>query len=235
MKIASRFQSEEFRVFVSEKVGSVSAILFRPDFPGAIVTLAHSAGSDMHQPFLQQICEAFAANNIATIRFNFPYRENGKKMPDRYPTAAATIISIIDQAIDRFPGVPIFCAGKSFGGRMSSMTLAEHKRPQVKGLIFFGFPLHPPDKPSVERAEHLEKSGIPMLFFQGTKDKLAYVDLIKAECAKLDRTTLIVLEGVDHSLTRGKQSGVELLVQRSAHWIVEIISSGNGDSAGHLN
>ncbi len=234
MKETSRFRSEDFRIFVSDKAGSVSATLLQPDTSNAVITLAHSAGTDMHQPFLRQLCEEFSGHNVATLRFNFPYRENGKKMPDRYPVAAATILAVIDHVIIRFPDAPLFCAGKSFGGRMSSMTLSENSRPEVKGLIFFGFPLHPPDKPSIERATHLEKSGIPMLFFQGTKDKLAYIDLITAECAKLRNTTLVTLEGVDHSMTKGKQSGVDMLVQRSAHWINQVIRTGIGDTAGHL-
>jgi predicted alpha/beta-hydrolase family hydrolase len=233
MKEPSRFRSEDFRFFVSDKAGSVSARMFEPDFPRAVVTLAHSAGTDMHQPFLLRICEEFAEHNIATIRFNFPYREHGRKMPDRYPVAATAVMGAIDEAIARFPNVPVFCAGKSFGGRMSSMTLSDHPRIEVKGLIFFGFPLHPPDNPSIERAKHLEKSGIPMLFFQGTKDKLAYIDLIEAECAKLSKATLVKLEGVDHSMTKGKQSGADALVQRSAHWINQVITN-FGDSAGHL-
>lgn len=234
MEKTSHFRSENFQMHVSDKIGSVSATSFRPDSPVALITLAHSAGSDMHQPFLRQLCEEFAMHNVATLRFNFPYREKGKKMPDRYPTAAATILAAIDLAMTRFPNVPVFCAGKSFGGRMSSMTMSDHLRPEVRGLIFFGFPLHPPDKPSIERAAHLEKSGKPMLFFQGTKDKLAYTDLITVECAKLANATLVMLEGVDHSMTKGKQSGVETLVQRSAHWINQVIRSGIGDSAGHL-
>lgn len=234
MKETASFRVENFSVLVSDKAGSVSAEVYEPPSPHAVLTLAHSAGSDMYHVFLQRLSEHFAAHNIATVRFNFPYRENGKKMPDRYPVAAATVLAVINETVRRFPGLPLFCSGKSFGGRMSSMTLVEHPRDEVKGLVFFGFPLHPPDKPSVERAKHLEKSGIPMLFLQGTKDKLAYFDLMKAECDKLKQTTLIALEGADHSLSRGKQSGAELLAQRSAHWINQVIATGIGDSAGHL-
>lgn len=234
MEETPHFRSENFQVHVSDKIGSVSATLYQPDTPAALVILAHSAGSDMHQPVLRQVCEEFAIHNVATLRFNFPYRENARKMPDRYPVASATILAVIDWAMIRFPKLPVFCAGKSFGGRMSSMTMADHSRPEVRGLIFFGFPLHPSDKPSVERAAHLEKSGRPMLFFQGTKDKLAYIDLITSECAKLASATLVILEEFDHSMMKGKQSGVNAMVQRSAHWINQVIRTGIGDSAGHL-
>jgi uncharacterized protein len=210
---------ERLSLPVTDKLGSVTVEICHPESIKAVVTLGHGAGSNLDQPFLKQIATALASHGICSIRFNFIYTEHRKKMPDRFPTAAAVIKGVIHFAASRFPGVPVFCAGKSFGGRMSSMTVAAEEFPDVKGIVFFGFPLHPAGSPSVERASHLEEITVPMLFLHGTKDALANPELLRPVINKLAHATLIEFEGADHSFKGGKQASVTNLAAEAATWI----------------
>jgi uncharacterized protein len=211
--------SERIKIALPGKADQVTGEWYLPPQPLAVVTLAHGAGSNMDQPFLKTLGKRLAENGIAVLRFNFLYSENKKRMPDRFPAASAAILGAINVARNRFPASPVFCTGKSFGGRMSSMTLASSTPEQVKGLIFFGFPLHPADTPSVERAEHLSKVTVPMLFLQGTKDTLAYFDLISKVTASLPLATLAPIEGADHSFNKGKAAIMDQLIDESLRFI----------------
>jgi predicted alpha/beta-hydrolase family hydrolase len=145
--------------------------------------------------------------------------EKKKPRPDMPAVAHQAIAAAIDKAQQLFPTLPLFVAGKSFGGRMSSQYLAEHNNAAVKGIIFYGFPLHPAGKPATDRAEHLKLVKQPMLFLQGTKDALATWDLMEPVCKSLKRATLVKIEGADHSFKAGKTDTMALLVTATQDWI----------------
>src|SRR6185503_10623511 len=142
---------------VSGPIGSVSAECFVPQKSECILTLAHGAGAGMNHSFMIELAKALSAKDIATMRFNFPFMENKKGRPDTPAVAHQTIEAAIAKAKKLYPKLPLFVAGKSFGGRMTSQYLSAHHDAAIKGIIFYGFPLHPPGKPSIERAEHLKE------------------------------------------------------------------------------
>lgn len=199
---------------------NVSALYVAPDHPTCMMTLAHGAGAGMEHVFMETLATALAAAGIATLRFNFPFAEYGKGRPDTPAVAHQTIAAAIEKALALQPSLPLFVAGKSFGGRMSSKYLALHPRKDVAGLVFYGFPLHPAGKPGTERAAHLAEVKVPMLFLQGTKDALAQWDLIEAVCASLRKATLVKIEGADHSFKAGKKVDVMgMLVEATKEWV----------------
>ncbi|WP_138443575.1 alpha/beta family hydrolase [Sinomonas susongensis] len=178
--------------------GHVSGVYLRPDTPDATVVVAHGAGAGMDHPFIVGFAEALADLGLATLRFNFAYREAGKRLPDRAPKAIPVWAAAFEEARRRSEGEPLWAAGKSFGGRMASMALAEGAMDPA-GLIFLGYPLHPAGKPEKLRDEHLYGLEVPMLFLQGTRDPLAIQELLDAVAAKLPTSTLAWQEGGDHS------------------------------------
>ena len=192
----------------TERAGSVSALLLRPASARALLVLGHGAGAGMRHPFMQAVAERLAARKIATLRYQFPYMEKGKKSPDSQTTLRATIVSAVETAKKAARGLPLLAGGKSMGGRLTSLVAAEGRLPDVQGLIFFGFPLHAARKPSSERGAHLAEVNVPMLFLQGTRDRLAALDLIKPLCRHLGkRASLHIVEGGDHSFHVLKRSG----------------------------
>jgi predicted alpha/beta-hydrolase family hydrolase len=158
------------------------------------------------------------------MRFNFPFTENKKGRPDTPAVAHKTIESVITKAQKLYHDLPLFAAGKSFGGRMTSQYLAANKDARIKGVIFYGFPLHPPGKPSIERAEHLNQVETQMLFLQGTRDELATWKLIEKVCAGLKLATLVRIEGANHAFKAGKQDILQLLANETDKWIEKMIS-----------
>lgn len=208
---------------VSPAIGKVSAICMAPEKATCMMTLAHGAGAGMEHAFMETLAAALAGAGIATLRFNFPFAENGKGRPDSPAVAHQTIEAAINKALDLYPSLPLFVAGKSFGGRMSSQYLSVNHRKDVKGIVFYGFPLHPAGKPSIERAEHLKEVKVPMLFLQGTKDTLATWDLIESVCKSLKKATLVQLEGADHSFKAGKRDIMPLLTGATNDWIKKLI------------
>ena len=207
---------------VSATIGNVSAECLDPENAKCIITLAHGAGAGMNHSFMVNLAKALSEDGIATMRFNFPFTENKKGRPDPPAIAHKTIEAAITKAKELFPKLPLFVSGKSFGGRMSSQYLASHHDDSVNGIIFYGFPLHPPGKPSVDRAEHLKDVKIPMLFLQGTRDELATWDLIESVCASLPLAKLVKIEGADHSFKAGKQNVIQLLTGITKDWIEKI-------------
>ena len=173
----------------------------------------------MHHEFMNKLSESLAAEEIATLRFNFPFMENKKGRPDSPAVAHQTIQAAIAKAYEMFPKLPLYAAGKSFGGRMTSQCLAAHPDNRVKGIIFYGFPLHASGKPSVDRAEHLKDVKVHMLFLQGTRDELATWDLIKSVCSKLPKATLVKIEGANHAFKAGKQDILSVLVKETRKWV----------------
>ncbi|HEY8920384.1 MAG TPA: alpha/beta fold hydrolase [Chitinophaga sp.] len=210
---------QSLKLTVSPTAGIVSAKYTTPDKPKCIFTLAHGAGAGMDHSFMETLANALSGAGIATLRFNFPFAEGKKGRPDTPAVAHATIEAAITKARELAPKLPLFAAGKSFGGRMSSQYLAAHPESPVKGIIFYGFPLHPSGKPSIERADHLKALKIPMLFLQGSKDTLATWELIETVCASLKKATLVKLEGADHSFKAGKKDVMSLLVDETNKWV----------------
>jgi predicted alpha/beta-hydrolase family hydrolase len=178
----------------------VSGLLQRPRDARACYVLAHGAGAGMAHPFMAGVAKGLAERGIATLRYQFPYMERGSKRPDAPKVAHAAVRAAVAHATHLFPGLPLFAGGKSFGGRMTSQTQAASPLPEVHGLVFLGFPLHPAGKPSDERGKHLFDVRIPMLFLQGTRDELANLQLLKAVVEQLgSRATLELFEDADHS------------------------------------
>ena len=205
----------ELRFSVSEAAGSVAALLWRPDPARQLLVLGHGAGAGMRHVFMDAICEALAARAIATFRYQFPYAEQGKRRPDARATLLATVRAALREARERASDLPLLAGGKSMGGRMTSLALAEEPNARVRGLVFLGFPLHAAGRPARERAEHLERVSQPMLFLQGTRDSLADLALLRPVCTGLGpRAQLHIVEGGDHSfkvLKRSERSAEEVL------------------------
>ena len=162
--------------------GSVSALLVRPRASRACYVLAHGAGAGMTHRFMEEVALGLADRDIATLRYQFPYMEKGSKRPDAPAVAHAAVRAAVAEAARRCADLPLLAGGKSFGGRMTSQAQAIKPLPGVRGLVFLGFPLHPAGKPSTERAAHLGQILIPMLFVQGTQEKLAESALIGGGC-----------------------------------------------------
>jgi hypothetical protein len=190
------------------KSATVSALLMRPTKTRACYVFAHGAGAGMTHAFMTEAAEGLAARGIATLRYQFPYLEKGGKRPDPPAVAQAAVRAAVTEAARAYPGLPLIAGGKSFGGRMTSQAQAKTPLPGVAGLAFFGFPLHAVGKPSSERADHLTDVRAPMLFLQGSADKLAEVDLLRPVVKKLGaRATLHLVDGADHSFHVPKRSG----------------------------
>lgn len=178
----------------------VSALLQRPPNACACYVLAHGAGAGMMHPFMNAVANGLAERQVATLRYQFPHMEQGSKRPDVPKVAHATVRAAASEAARQLPGLPLFAGGKSFGGRMTSQAQAAEPLTGVRGLVFLGFPLHPPGKPSNERAKHLLDVEIPMLFLQGTRDEFADLQLLQAVCQNLGhRATLKLFPDADHS------------------------------------
>lgn len=210
MAAAGTCQPCAFRFAASASAGDVSALLLRPDRARCLLVLAHGAGADMHHAFMEGAARALADEGIATLRYQFPYTEKGKRRPDPQPLLLATVRSALATAAEVADGLPILAGGKSMGGRMTSQAAAGAPLPGVRGLVFFGFPLHPAGKEEKagERAAHLEHVGVPMLFLQGTRDRLANLELLRPLHAKLGtRATLHVVEDADHGFHVPKRTG----------------------------
>jgi predicted alpha/beta-hydrolase family hydrolase len=215
--------TKEVSLSVSDSIGSVTGEYIVPKKSICILTLAHGAGAGMHHPFMVTLANLLAENNIATLRFNFPFTENKKGRPDVPAVAHKTIEAAFHHAHKKFPNLPLFASGKSFGGRMSSQYLSANPSPEVKGIIFYGFPLHAPGKPSIERGDHLKNVKQPMLFLQGTKDELATLNLIEEVCSQLPNATLIKIEGANHAFKAGKQNILPMLATYTKDWLTKFI------------
>jgi predicted alpha/beta-hydrolase family hydrolase len=186
-----------------------------------LIVLGHGAGAGMHHTNLENIAAALHHQQIATFRYQFPFRERGGGR-DSQQVSLATVKNACDQAARLAPKLPRFAGGHSFGGRMTTLAAAESLLPAIQGLVLCSFPLHPPGKPSVERAEHLEKVPVPMLFLSGTRDKLFSIELFKPILTNLNRSqkdanplldrrsaTLHLVDTADHgykTLKRSRQS-----------------------------
>jgi predicted alpha/beta-hydrolase family hydrolase len=199
--------NEKFMIEVAESV-SVSALLSRPQHALACFVFAHGAGAGMTHAFMESAAQGLVARGIATFRYQFPYMEKGSKRPDPPGVAHAVVRAAVTEAAKLCPGLPLIAGGKSFGARMTSQAQAKASLAGVRGLAFFGFPLHPAGKPSAERADHLADVDLPMLFLQGTRDKLAELSLLEPVVAKLGkRATLHLVDQADHAFHVPARSG----------------------------
>jgi len=211
---------------------TVSGLLQAPKGARACYVLAHGAGAGMHHPFMQAVAAELAERGIATLRYQFPYMEKASRRPDPPKLAQATVRAAVGEAARLLPKLPLFAGGKSFGGRMTSQAQAAASLPDVRGLAFLGFPLHPAGRLSQERGKHLFDVTIPMLFLQGTRDQLALPDQIEPLCNALgNRATLSSVPDADHSFhvparTGGKDADVRAeVLDILAAWIDRVIAS----------
>ena len=186
----------------------VSGILLAPSEARVCYVLAHGAGAGMSHPFMAAIANGLAERRIATLRYQFPYMEQGSKRPDSPKVAQAAVRAAVIEASKLVPGLILVAGGKSFGGRMTSQAQAASPLPGVSGLAFLGFPLHPAGQPSDERGHHLFQVMISMLFLQGTRDALADTKLLEALVQQLgSRATLKLYQDADHSFHVPARSG----------------------------
>jgi hypothetical protein len=204
----------------------VNALFDKPADAWACYVMAHGAGAGMKHPFMEAIAKGLAQRGVATLRYEFPYMERGSKRPDTPMVAKARVREAIAEAARHAPGLPLFAGGKSFGGRMTSQAQADAPLEGVRGLVFFGFPLHAPGKPSDERAEHLARVEVPMLFLQGTRDDFAQLELLRPLVKRLGkRATLELFDDADHSFHVPAKSGRkdadvrEELLEKVASWM----------------
>jgi len=193
---------------VSKKSGTVSCLSLIPNDAVALLVLGHGAGAGMYHRAMQAVAMALAAHGIATFRYQFPYMEKRRRLPDPLKIRLDTVGAAVETAAGLHPELPLLAGGRSMGGRMSSTWVAENPGSPPVGLVFFGFPLHPPGKPGTKRARHLDDVDIPMLFLQGTRDALGSIELLRPVCRALgEKATLHVVEGADHSFHVLKRSG----------------------------
>jgi predicted alpha/beta-hydrolase family hydrolase len=188
--------------------GPVSGLWLEPAQATACLVLAHGAGAGMTHRAMVAVAGGLAERRIATLRFQFPYMEHGARRPDSPAVAQAAVRAACAAAVPLADGLPLYAGGRSFGGRMTSQAQAAAPLPEVRGLVFFAFPLHPAGKPAVTRADHLRDVAIPMLFLQGTRDALAELALLQPVVAGLgEQAKLVLAPDADHSFHVPAKSG----------------------------
>jgi predicted alpha/beta-hydrolase family hydrolase len=205
---------------------AVSGLWLAPEDARACLVLAHGAGAGMSHRSLTAIAEGLCRMGVATLRYQFPYMELGRRRVDPPAVAQATVRAAVAAARDRAADLPLFAGGKSFGGRMTSQAQARSPLDRVLGLVFFGFPLHPAGKPSIERAAHLAEISLPMLFVQGTRDALADLALLQSVVDGLGgRATLQLIPEADHSFHVPAKAGrsdaevMDVALSQAAAWM----------------
>ena len=219
---------------------TVSAIALIPDDATCCLIFGPGAGAGMNHPYMVAVCDGLAARGMATLRYQFPSHENGSRRPDPPTLCHKTIQAAVTAAHDLMPTLVLFAGGKSFGGRMTSQIQAIAPLPNVRGLCFFGFPLHPPKRPATTRADHLSSVDVPMLFLQGTRDELADLTLMRRVVAHLNASaTLKVIDHADHSfhvLVRSGTTDVEVMramLDDVVTWAAGLTGSASGQRGQH--
>ncbi len=199
---------EERRFRAAPSGGEVSALLLRPPGASVLYVFGHGAGVSIDHPFMEGAARALAERGVATLRYRFPYSEAGRKAPDSARVLQQTVRSAVAEAARLAEGLPLLAGGKSMGGRMTSLAAAEEPLAGVRGIAFFGFPLHTVGRPSAERGEHLRRVGLPMLFLQGTRDDLADLSLLRPLLERvMPPPTVHVVDDADHGFRVPKRSG----------------------------
>lgn len=198
--------------------GRISAEWHRPTRGKTFIVLAHGAGGNMHTPGLADVADLLTRKDIGAVRFNFPYAEAKRRVPDRQDTLEACYRSVADHV--RPHASRLFLGGRSMGGRIASHIVADGA--DAAGLVFLSYPLHPPGQPQRLRTRHLPRITVPMLFVQGSRDGFARPDLLQATLQTLPTATLHVVEGADHGLKvrgRAPQDVTEEVADVVAAWI----------------
>lgn len=220
------YEAIESKFIATPEKGEVSSILMRPANAKWLLVLGHGASTNMRHTTLQTIAERLADVQISTFRYQFPYMERGGGGRESQAVALQTVRSAVAAAHEAAGDLSILVGGHSYSGRMSSLAAAEAPIEQVRGLVFFAFPLHPAGKQGTERAEHLDDVTGPMLFLSGTRDKLAVLDLLSPVCEKLgDKATLHLLDTADHGfkvLKRSRKSTEDVFVEMArvvSEWV----------------
>jgi uncharacterized protein len=219
------------RVTISLNDGQrLSGLLIAPPTARACYVIAHGAGAGMEHPFMGSVAEGLAERSVATLRYQFPYMERGSKRPDVPKVAHAAVRAAVATIADLAPDLSVIAGGKSYGGRMTSQAHAASPLPRVRGLAFLGFPLHPAGRPSEERGTHLFEVRLPMLFLQGSRDRLADLQVLQPLVMKLAaRATLKLLLDADHSFHVGARTGRKDADVRAemldvlARWIEKVV------------
>jgi uncharacterized protein len=232
MTATDDLRTKDLRFPVGNEGREVSALLLMPAGPRHLLVLAHGAGAGMNHSFMNELAQDLATVNVATLRYQFPYMQQRRRVPDTPSVLTATVAAAVQAATEAAPNLTLIAGGKSMGGRMTSQAAAQGLLETVKGLVFFGFPLHPPKQPGTKRAEHLAKVRMPMLFLQGTRDTLADLTLLRPICAELgSRATLHVIETADHSFHVLKSSGqtdtevLHELAETEASWAGQVAAT----------
>jgi predicted alpha/beta-hydrolase family hydrolase len=220
----------EVRSEIETGSGPVGAAWIGPGVAVATLVLAHGAGAGMDHPFMAGFARAIAGHSVATLRFNFPYVERGRRSPDAEGVLRATWLAVFEDARARSEDRPVLAGGKSLGGRIASMTVADGM--PAAGLVFLGYPFHPPGKPERVRDEHLYRITVPMLFIQGTADPFAKPETVRRVLGKLGRAAEHVpIEGGDHSFNvRGQKRDArevgETLAGLAAPFVLRVAGAG---------
>ena len=219
------YKPVELKFLATPEKGEVSAILLKPKGATHLLVLGHGAGADMRSASMQRIAESLAGQNIATFRYNFPFKEYGRGGVDSPKVATATVRSAVAEARRLEPKLTLLAGGHSFGGRMTTTAQSESPLDDVKGLVLFSFPLHAPNRPDNSRAEHLNAIKIPMLFLTGTRDALNDLTLFRPIVKKLGtHATLHLLDTADHSykiLKKSRESSEDVFAEMARvvrHW-----------------
>ena len=228
----------------ADAAGDVSGLLLLPEGAHALLVLGHGAGAGMRHRFMEGVAQRLAGRGVATLRYQFPDMEAGKSRPDRAPVLVRTARAALRRGGELAEGLPLFAGGKSLGGRMTSTAAAEvgwgrtscgterehDVGASVRGIVFFGFPLHRPGGPSAERAAHLADVPVPMLFLQGTRDALAKLDVLGPVLTSLGGlATLHVVEGADHgfhllkSSPRSDEQALDEMADQTDAWIRRVL------------
>ena len=219
-------EAKELKFTAHEEKGDVSALYLRPRGAETLLVLGHGAGTSMRHTFMEELAQALAAAGAATFRYNYPYSERGRGGMDGEKVRLSTVRAAVAAAARQARGLPLFAGGHSMSGRMTSMAAAEEPLDGLRGILFFAFPLHPAGKPGTERAAHLEKVAVPMLFLSGPRDALAELTLLEPAVEKLgERATLHLVDTADHGFRVRKRSRsstepvMEELARVAASWM----------------
>ena len=202
------FETTRLSFVTTSKGHQVSAVLMRPPRSRWLLLLGHGAGAGMEHPFMRTLSIKLAQVGVATFRYQFPFMERGTKIPDSQEDLISTVMAALEMAGSVAPDLPLLVGGKSMGGRMTSLAISRGGLARVQGLVFVGFPLHAAGRPSTTRGDHLKQIPLPLLFLQGSRDRLGSLELIRSLCRNLgDRVRLHVVEDADHSFHMTKRSG----------------------------
>jgi predicted alpha/beta-hydrolase family hydrolase len=225
----NRLAGKEISIPVNDKAGIVSALHIQPADAKAMLVIAHGAGAGMRHPFMETVSVMLAKLGVATLRYQFPYMERRGKRPDHETILIDTVRAAVATGQKLGGKLALFAGGKSMGGRMTSLAAARQPLDGVRGLVFFGFPLHASGRPSTERGAHLAGIKTPMLFLQGSRDTLADLKLLKPLCAHLgNQAELFIIEGGDHSFHmlksahRSDNEIIDELVAMASKWMSRI-------------